>query len=434
MARSTALWIALAAVVAVTASTRTVEAQVPAPVVLAVDTSRSLTAADLAIVRSRLRDVLAALPASTPVGVLAFNDAPQWLVPVGTPPQQASAALDRLQPGGRFTVLHDALFTAARRLEKGGVILVVTDGRDENSATTAEDVAQRCVDNDVHVIAASTGLHVDERALRRLALLTDGTWTGSLNRADTSAVAGAVRGLSLAVAARLAAAATPTSAPPRVATPTPREAGAQVTPPERTAVPRWVMWPVMVILLAAVAALVVVAVRRRRVSRRTCARCGAELQPWDESCPHCQVADLEASAQTQAVAESAQLGEFDPDVFSKAPTPEGLEQTLVLEEQPVLLVKQSGHAARTFSLPKDQVFAVGRAPEVNTLQVEDPSVSAQHFKIVPKDGSYYVVDLQTTNGTSVNDQRVTVRRLTPGDTIRAGRIDFQFKMTVRRLS
>lgn len=432
MARPTALWIALATALAVSATAAPAAAVVPAPVVVAVDTSRSLTSSNLAAVRSRLREVLAALPDTTPVGVLTFNDAPAWLLQIGGDPQQAAAVLDRLRPAGRFTVLNDALFTAARKLQQGGVILVLTDGRDENSATTVEDVARRCVDNDVHVVAASVGRHVDERALRRLALLTDGNWVGPLTRLDEAAAADAVRGRSLAVASRRAAAASPTPAP--VTTPTERGAAARRPAPSAPAVPRWIVWSISLVLAAALVAFLVASLRRRRRAARVCPRCGAELRPWDESCPHCQVADLEDAFQTQEVAESAQAVELDPEVFSKAPTPEGLERTLVLEEQSVLIVKQSGHAARTFSLPKDQVFAVGRAPGINTLQVDDPSVSAQHFKLVPKDGSYYVIDLETTNGTSVNDEKIAVRRLTSGDTIRAGRIDFQFKMTVRRLS
>ena len=53
---------------------------------------------------------------------------------------------------------------------------------------------------------------------------------------------------------------------------------------------------------------------------------------------------------------------------------------------------------------------------------------------VDKAGEYYVVDLDTTNGTSVNHERVKVRKLTPGDVIRVGVLEFEFKMKVRRVS
>jgi len=187
--------------------------------------------------------------------------------------------------------------------------------------------------------------------------------------------------------------------------------------------------------LVALAVLLVVSRRRRRTIARRCETCGGELQPWDETCPHCEMADLEAAAGAQPVAEptepeAALLG---PEAFAKAPFPEALESTLVLEEAPVLVVKQRGVAAKTYSLPRDKVFAVGRAPKVNSLQLDDPSVSGQHLKIVPKDDAYFVVDLETTNGTTVNDEKIRARRLASGDVIRAGRVELQFKMTVRRI-
>ena len=101
------------------------------------------------------------------------------------PPSTAEAlrsALADLKPEGNYTLLNDALFTAARQLENGGIILFLTDGRDENSATTVEDVADLCRANHVRIIAIGTGRRVDEKAMRRLALLTDGA---SVGHADT---------------------------------------------------------------------------------------------------------------------------------------------------------------------------------------------------------------------------------------------------------
>jgi pSer/pThr/pTyr-binding forkhead associated (FHA) protein len=95
-------------------------------------------------------------------------------------------------------------------------------------------------------------------------------------------------------------------------------------------------------------------------------------------------------------------------------------------EVAVLTVHEEGREVREYTLPRDRIFAVGRAPRVNTLQVKDQTVSAQHFKIVFKDNHFYVVDLWTTNGTSVNHECVRVHPLVPGDVIRAGLSEFVF--------
>jgi len=402
------------------------------PVVIAVDTSRSLQRSDLAAAEESVVAILRGLPADARVGVLSFNDRPSWVVKAGASPEQALDALGGLALGGRFTVLNDTLFTAAKSLRDGGVILLLTDGRDESSATTVDDVARICTANHVRIVAAATGRNINELALRRLALVTGGTWQGRLTRRNVDGIVTAVGRARAAVKGDLADL-TPAPAPtPGALSEAESPAAAEV--PSRNIIPSWVPWlfGLAVLLLVAIFFLV----RRSRPQLRLCEQCGAELHAWEETCAHCQIAELENAMKTQRVAAPAEpdASTLDPNVFTKKPLPEGLDQTLVLDERPVLVVKQRGRTARTFTLPSDQVFAVGRAPKVNSLQLTDPTVSAQHFKIVPKDGECYVVDLDTTNGTAVNDERIRVRKLRSGDVIRAGAVEFTFKMTFSRMA
>ena len=74
---------------------------------------------------------------------------------------------------------------------------------------------------------------------------------------------------------------------------------------------------------------------------------------------------------------------------------------------------------------------IGRAPD-NTLVINDPQSSAHHAEVTPGfDGnSYQVVDLNSTNGTYVNEQRLTAnaaRPLNPGDVIRIGSLRFTYE-------
>ncbi len=74
---------------------------------------------------------------------------------------------------------------------------------------------------------------------------------------------------------------------------------------------------------------------------------------------------------------------------------------------------------------------IGRAPN-NTLVINDPQASAHHAEIAPGfDGnSYQVTDLNSTNGTFVNEQRLTAnlpRPLTGGDIIRIGALRFTYE-------
>jgi len=402
------------------------------PVVVAVDSSRSLNGADVATIRASVGALVDRLPSGTPLGLITFDDEVRWIVPPGGSSERVRNALAQVSPRGRFTLLNDALFSAALKLDAGGLVVVMTDGRDESSATTAEDVARMCESHHVRLVVAGLGRRHDGRALRRLALITRGELVERLDRFPEQ-LTPAVETARAGVAADLAAAAPP---PPEAPAQAP-----QVASTPTVVTPAWVA-PVLALLAALGLGLLValwLALRRREPERRACDRCGSPLEPWETSCSRCQIAELEEVLRTQQVAAPATPVEaehvaLDPEVFRKSPLPEGLASTLVLDEEPVLVARQRGRSARTYHLPKDRAFAVGRAPGVNSLQIDDPTVSGQHFRLVPKDGEFYVVDLDTTNGTMVNHERVKVRKLSSGDVIQAGAVQLEFALQLRRLA
>jgi hypothetical protein len=59
--------------------------------------------------------------------------------------------------------------------------------------------------------------------------------------------------------------------------------------------------------------------------------------------------------------------------------------------------------------------------------VSDPSVSGRHAEFSGGTGGYRISDLGSTNGTFVNDKRVTSSDLVDGDSLRLGRTSFKFK-------
>lgn len=66
------------------------------------------------------------------------------------------------------------------------------------------------------------------------------------------------------------------------------------------------------------------------------------------------------------------------------------------------------------------VFTVGRAPG-NDLVIDNLAVSGFHAKIVNDNGIYAVEDLNSTNGTFVNDRRVSRIQLKNNDVITVGK-------------
>ncbi|MBI4882076.1 MAG: FHA domain-containing protein [Planctomycetes bacterium] len=61
------------------------------------------------------------------------------------------------------------------------------------------------------------------------------------------------------------------------------------------------------------------------------------------------------------------------------------------------------------------------------LQIDDPTVSREHARIFCRDGLYQVADLNSSNGTYVNGERVTRCTLANGDILRLGSVELRFE-------
>jgi len=68
---------------------------------------------------------------------------------------------------------------------------------------------------------------------------------------------------------------------------------------------------------------------------------------------------------------------------------------------------------------------IGRAPS-NHIVVDHPSVSTHHALLLRTGASYWLKDLNSTNGTLINGDCVTDTELKDGDTIRFGSVSAIF--------
>ncbi len=74
--------------------------------------------------------------------------------------------------------------------------------------------------------------------------------------------------------------------------------------------------------------------------------------------------------------------------------------------------------------------SIGRSA-TNTLVVQDETISARHAAIEYRDGRWWVHDLDSTNGTYLNQRRlVGTTELRPSDVVHVGRVAFQFAVEV----
>jgi two-component system cell cycle response regulator len=83
----------------------------------------------------------------------------------------------------------------------------------------------------------------------------------------------------------------------------------------------------------------------------------------------------------------------------------------------------SGMGRRTALL--DLPLVIGRGSECD-IRINDHSVSRRHAEIKPGAEGHYAVDLQSTNGTFINDEPITMQKLQDGDYLRVGKCIYRF--------
>ncbi len=77
------------------------------------------------------------------------------------------------------------------------------------------------------------------------------------------------------------------------------------------------------------------------------------------------------------------------------------------------------------------IVVIGRSPS-NHIVIDHPTVSAQHAVLLRVRDSYWLKDLNSTNGTQINGVLVTDADLKDGDTIRFGSVIAVFEGRCRK--
>lgn len=142
--------------------------------------------------------------------------------------------------------------------------------------------------------------------------------------------------------------------------------------------------------------------RTAPVVPRQCEFCGAALDVQTRRCPDCE----------PAIATERRTG-----------TEERLKTALAAQ-----LVSLDGGTVHPLSSQRPTF--VGRELSKNDINLSNPTVSRQHARVEydVQNSCYYLIAMQDTNGTFVNDKLVRRRLLRDGDEVRFGRARFRFNV------
>lgn len=463
----------IAAAVSITESTIPVT---PMSIALAVDTSGSMRRR-LASAKAGLTAFVDKLPRDSRLALFSFNDLAFTAVRFGSSRADIDRGINGLMFGGRVTVLYDAIMRAlddlSREQTERRILLVISDGKDENSSTTLSACLTRAESLAIPIYTIGLGVRKeDEAALREIAyrsgsdfclspdrdsqklaacfdavvaglpppmvrLVVEGTAGKPVSAVGTTAdvvmtLGDADREVIVRKTVTIEAAARQSvqSGPRTVLTlGAERETGGAGffagLPPKYIAIAG-----IALLLLAMI--IFIIVYRRRGVAKRSCPLCGEVIPDYLEDCLACSGTESDDADDKRRKRErlSKQLVDTSPMIHA---LDDRLDQTLVLMEIPSLIHFRGNEVLATYDMTIMHELEVGRGQDC-AIVIRDSSVSTRHARLIREDDEYYIVDLGSTNGTFVNERRVLGEpaKLMFGDTIRMGQSTFMLKIDQRR--
>ncbi|MBF0474488.1 MAG: FHA domain-containing protein [Deltaproteobacteria bacterium] len=93
-----------------------------------------------------------------------------------------------------------------------------------------------------------------------------------------------------------------------------------------------------------------------------------------------------------------------------------------------IILKLNNNIVQEYSFDKDLV-TIGRRDD-NDIQIDNQAVSSHHAKIVKEDDGFYVYDLNSLNGTFVNNRRVSTLRMVNNAEVTIGKHVLVYKSLV----
>jgi len=92
-----------------------------------------------------------------------------------------------------------------------------------------------------------------------------------------------------------------------------------------------------------------------------------------------------------------------------------------------LVINQGPHKGKEISVSSSSTFTVGRSSECQ-LRPASQAISKKHCTLEVRDDKCFVTDLDSTNGTYINDERIQgERELHNGQILKIGPLEFQVK-------
>jgi len=157
---------------------------------------------------------------------------------------------------------------------------------------------------------------------------------------------------------------------------------------------------------------------------------GHQMEDSWEFCPICQTTGYQASGGGSA-GKTRMDSEPTKDVAGASAGGGGARRTVLISDKrkpPVVgwfVATNGDQKGEDFRL-REGKNSVGSGPGSN-IELRDNTVSGQHASVRYEDGKFFLTDLDSSNGTYLNDKKIAREELKDNDMIRFGEIAVKFK-------
>ena len=353
--------------------------------------------------------------------------------------------IGKLSSSAIYSTIYDTIFSATKDLaaysDKLTAIVIFSDGLDENSTLLFDDVARILSEKKIPVYSLKVGENiVGEKILKRLSLLSSGKYF-DLTKEDTNTISKLineeielynekllqekkekeitkVEGKKEAIAVK--------------------ETDRKSMEAKEEALPKAKFPIVYLALILILLIFIVISVfgiliyTRGRKEKRKCPKCGRILEEYQLHCPNCQLEEKELKqAEVEAEGEEEKII-IPPELLKRTPAQEEeIENTFVLLEKPVLIIRKGKMIGKKFYLSYENPMTIGRSDNCDII-LDDITISSQHCRIIPQENKFIIADLKSTNGTFLNEKKIKQSYLREGDIIRVGETQLLFKIEQER--
>lgn len=412
-------------------------------IALLIDTSLSVKKNDFESIKESAISYIQNAAESHNIALFAIGNEPVKVVDFTKDKNKLIQELKTLTTSAIKTTIYDTIFLAIKSLslypEKPSIIIIFSDGLDEGSILLFDDIARLVSEKSIPIYSVRIGNNLSgEKTLKRLNLLSSGSYF-DLSTKNIDLVTNKINNEIADYADRFinkqkeikkveGGAQKQSESIKKIAA----ESINIKAKEEKTAFRFPIMNIIFIIFLAIIAVIAIFGIViyfKGKKAKRRCPKCGLVLEDYQINCPNCSVLPKEEGKIEEEEEEKIRIS---PDLLAKTPVPEeAIENTFVLLEKPLLIIRKGKMIGKKFYLSFDKTTTVGRS-ESCEIALDDITISAQHCRIIPQENIFIIVDLNSTNGTFLNEKKIKQGYIKEGDIIRVGETQLLFKVEQTR--